>query len=1054
MNRLIFTTMMLCFFAFAGFAQQRELRGTIRDEIGEPLPGVTVIVKGTQNGTVTDIDGNYELLVNEGDILMASFVGYKSRSVTVGQLSVIDFAMERDTETLEEVVVIGYGSIDKSSVTTAISSINQEKIKNVPVPGIDQAIQGRLAGVTINSNGGQPGGGVSVRVRGITSVNNNEPLYVIDGVPILVGRDEDKSLSQNFLGGNSGATQQSVLSRLNPADIETIDVLKDASAQAIYGSMAANGVVLITTKKGKVGEGRITYDAYFGRSYLPKKLDVMNLRENAIYQNEVIAEVNAVEQPANPRVVAPELQNPEVLGRGTDWQDEIYQTGPMWSQTISFSGGQDKTNYYFSLGALNQQGILIGTSFERYSFRASVDHDIKDWLSVGFSNNTSRGNQRIGLTDAFDAVTSLVLYNSPLAPVKDANGDYVGQMQVGNQNYGSARNPVAQAVERDVRNIETRTFGAVYGDIKIIDGLTFRNELNYNYVNTDGSAFQPEIRNEEFDEDVLPISLLRERRQNFWNIVFKSYLSYNKSFAKHNIYTTLGHETNRSSFDWIQASRDGLTQNLPSLQAGRNDNEQIQAGAGDRAMESYFGRLNYSYDGRYAISGTLRADGSSTFGSENRWGYFPAISGSWTLSNEAFMNDFGFITNAKVRAGYGEVGNQSLGQNLYTANVSLIANSPFPAGSRLRNVPNPDLGWESVKTTNIGIDLGIFNNRVELSVDYFKKVTNDMFLQGQYGAFSGIGSLWNDLQSPWLNGGQMTNTGIDLALNGVIADGDFRWTSNLIYSKYKNRLDYLNSDAATIPGLYNEYGSQTLVALTQAGQPLGTFYGYVTDGLYREEEGLEALEAVDNGLDVAPDGLWYGDIRFRDLNGDTVINDMDVAILGDPNPDFTLGFTNEFSYKGFSLSVFLYASVGADIYNYTRRQAEGMNSPWLNQFSTVQDRYTSENTNATIPRFNSWHSNNIRVSDRFVEDGSYLRVQNVQLGYDLPSNWANKVLMSSAKIYVSIQNLATFTNYSGYDPELGSSGDASGSGGGIIFNVDNGKYPNPTTYTAGLNITF
>lgn len=1043
--KLIF---MVCFVLLSTveLKAQSAVTGTVTSsEDGSTLPGVSIIIEGTASGTVTDIDGKYSIMASEGDILVASFVGFKPLSATVGSLSVIDFNLEVDVDVLEEVVVIGYGAIDKADVTTAISSIDQESIRNLPVSGIDQAIQGKVAGVTVSTNGGQPGGGVSVRVRGITSVGNNEPLYVIDGVP-MVGTSE--SLRQDFLGGGNGQTTQSALSRINPSDIESIDILKDASAQAIYGSRAANGVVLVTTKKGKMGEGKITYDTYYGRQFIPKKLDVMNLQENAQYQIGVIDEINAVD--GGSQTISEELSDPSILGHGTDWQDEIYQPGTVSSHLVSFSGGQNKTNYYFSLGAFNQTGTLIGTDFERFTLRGSVDHDVKDWLTAGFSTNLSRSDQRIGLADAFDAVTSVVLYNSPLAPVKDANGDYVGQIQVGSTNYGNASNPVAQAELRDVRQKENKVFGAIYGEIKFMKGLSLRNELNYDITSTEGSAFQPYVTNELFNTDIITPSKLREQRNDSWFYALKNYLSYNKSFGDHNVYVTVGHEAQRSSYNYISASRNNLTLNLPSLAAGSDENQAIDAGAGDWSMESYFGRFNYSYLGKYAISATLRADGSSSFGSENRWGYFPAVSASWTISNEPFMSNNGVISFAKLRAGYGEVGNQDIDARLYVANVSLISPSAFPVGSRLYNVPNPQLGWESVKTTNIGLDLGIWNGRLDMSLDLYQKVTSDMLLQGQFGAFSGMGSAWDDLQSPTSNAGQMTNKGIDLSLTTVNIDKAFKWSSTLVFSKYKNHLDYLNTDEAQIPGLFDEYGTKTLVSLTRAGYPVGVYYGYVTDGLYTSEEELNALET---GLDVAPDALWLGDIKYKDLDNDGDIDDEDVTVIGDPNPDFTLGFTNTLSYKGFDLSVFLYGSFGGDIFNYTRRQTEAMNTLYNNQLTTVLDRYTATNEDATMPRYNQWHNNNLRISDRYIEDGTYLRVQNIQLGYTLPAEWAKKVLMSSFKVYVSAQNLLTFTNYSGYDPELGSLG-SQDDGNGILLNVDNGRYPVPRSFTIGANIEF
>lgn len=1035
--------------ATSGYAQEGQTvsgRVTAASD-NSPIPGVNIVVKGTTTGTTTDINGDFSIRVNPEDILVFSFIGYQAEEIEVGSRSQINVSLVEEITALSEIVVIGYGSIDRANITTSISSIDQEKLRNIPVAGIDQAIQGRLAGVTVSNNGGQPGGGVSVRIRGITSVNGNEPLYVIDGVPVSAERS---TLDQNFLGGGNGQTTQSVLATLNPSDIESIEVLKDASAQAIYGSRAANGVVLVTTRKGKPGEGKITYDAYYGTQVIPKKLSVMNLQENAIYLNDIIAEINEVT--GGNREINPELADPSVLGHGTDWQDEIYQRGSMQSHVLSFSGGKEKSNYFFSLGAYDHKGVLIGTDFKRYTIRGNIESNLKDWLTTGFSVNASRSNQRIGLSDAFDAVTSVVLYNSPLAPVRDVNGDYVGQIQIGNELVGNASNPVAMAKFRDVRSINTRAFGALYAEVEFMEGLSLRNELNYDFNLADNKAYQPLVTNEALDVNIITPSKLREERNQSIFYAIKNYLSYKKSFGKHNVYVTLGHEAQYNKWDYIQANRENLTLNLPSLaagQGGNDSNEGIGAGAGEWGMESYFGRLNYSFDDRYAISATLRADGSSSFGPNNRWGYFPAASAAWTITNESFASDIGFLNYLKLRIGAGSVGNQNISANSYTANVNLVTTSPFGNGSRLANVANPNLSWESVITYNAGLDATLFE-RVDLTLDVYKKITSDMLLPTQLGTFSGLGTQWNDIQTPIANDGQMTNTGIDIGITSTnIEKGNFVWNTSLVFSHYKNKLDFLNTDEAAIEGDFNEYGTTTLVALTKAGYPVGSFYGYVTDGLYTTEEELNSLET---GLDVGPDGLWLGDIKFKDLDGDGDIDDEDVTIIGDPNPDFTLGLTNTLSYRNFDLSIFVFGSFGADIFNYTRRQTEGLNTLYSNQLTTVLDRYTEENTEATIPRYNQWHDNNRRISDRYIEDGTYVRIQNVQLGYRIPSSITNKVKISSLKLYVSAQNLVTFTDYSGYDPELGVISDTVEDG--ILINVDNGRYPVPKTFTVGLNVEF
>ena len=1043
LSKLAGLLMFLLFSSALAQAQQATIAGVVKDPKGEPMAGVSIAVKGTNTGTTSDAGGQFNVTASSGDKLVFSFIGYKTQEITVGNQTSITVSLEEDVAALSELVVIGYGSVKKTDVTTSISSIGQKDLKTLPVAGIDQAIQGRLSGVTVTTNGGQPGGGVSVRVRGITSVNGNEPLYVIDGVPF---QNPINSLETNFLGGGSGQTAQSVLATLNPADIETIDVLKDASAQAIYGSRAANGVVLITTKRGKAGEGKITYDGFYGVKRIPKKLPVMNLREFAEYQNETVAEINAVT--GGNQLPTPEFANPSLLGKGTDWQDEIYQTGAVSSHQLAFSGGQDKTTYYFSGGYYSEQGTLIETNFERYSLRANINHEIKKWLNVGFSTNLVRSNQKIGLSDGFDAVTSTVLYNSPASPVKDVYGNYVGQTTIGTTPFGNANNPAALAHYRDVRTVTSRAFGAVFAEINFLKGLTLRNEVNYDFNLANDKAFQPLIRNDSTDQTIVGPSRLREQRTNSLYWALKNYLNYNVSFGKHSIYATLGHEAQASRYDYINANRTGLILNLPSLNAGDSENQGIGAGAGEWSMESYFARVNYSYDNRYAISASIRRDGSSAFGPNSRWGTFPGVSASWTVTNEGFAKDLPVVDYLKVRIGAGVVGNQEVGRaNAYTSNINLIAISPFGPGSMPDNVANPDLSWESVVTYNGGIDATLIN-KLDLTVDVYKKVTTDMLLPTQLGLYSGLGTNWDDIKTPIANDGQITNTGIDISLSGTHAIlPDLIWRSSLVFSRYKNKLDFLNTKDAAIRGDFDEYGARVLVALSRQGYPVGAFYGYVTDGLFKTMEQLN--EGTDWGLDVKPDGQWLGDIRYKDLNDDGVIDDKDVKKIGNPNPKFTLGWTNGFSYKGFDLSIFLYASYGGDIFNYSRLQTEGMRNQYNNQLRTVKDRYTPDNTNTSMPRYNQWHENNVRVSDRYVEDGSYLRIQNVTLGYTIPKALLSKIKVNSFRVYVSGQNLKTFTSYSGYDPELGAINNRA-----TFMNIDNGRYPVPKTFTVGASIEF
>ncbi|RZK81927.1 MAG: TonB-dependent receptor [Pedobacter sp.] len=1034
----------------SGYAQtstNRIVTGTVSDESGTTLPGAAVLIKGTKTSSLTNNEGKYSIMVPQsGAVLVISYVGMTTKEVPVGTNNTLNIELQSSTSTLSDVVVIGYGTLRKSQVTSSISSVSQADIKNLPVAGIDQAIQGKVSGVTVNNNGGQPGGGVSVRIRGLTKVgDNNEPLYVIDGVPMGA---KSTSLEQNFLGGGSGQTGQSVLATINPADIESIDILKDASAQAIYGARGANGVVLINTKRGRANQGKISYDSYVGLAEIPKKLSVMNLRQNAEYMNSLVNEVRAV--PGSGMDSIAEFRNPALLGTGTDWQDEIYRRGISQSHQLAFSGGSEKTQFYFSGGYLDQEGTLIKTGFNRVSLRTNIDHQATSWLKTGMTASLTRSNQQIGLSDGFDAVTSTVLYNSPATPVRDVNGNYISTNIIGGSTFGNPNNPVALASLRDVTNQTSKAFGAVYADINIFDGLVLRSEGNFDFSLSSDKAFQPFVQNGITNAIILSPARLREQRNNSLYWAIKNFANYNKTFAKHTIGATVGHEAQKSKYDFINANRDNLVLNLPSLNAGDAGLTQgIGAGAGIWSMESVFARLNYTFDNKYAISGTIRRDGSSTFGDGQKWGTFPAVSASWTASNESFLRDIKYVDYLKFRVGYGQVGGQDAGgMNLYSANIVLFGTAPFGAGGLPANVANPLITWESVETYNGGVDVTTWNKKLEFTVDVYKKITTDMLLATQVEAFSGLGTAWNDIQTPITNDGKMTNTGFDIGLTSYnVQNKNFSWKTNIIFSRYKNVLNRMNKPEATITGMFDEYGTKSLVTLSQQGRPFGSFYGYVTDGLFRSQEELN--NGIDYGLPIAPGSLWLGDVRFKDLNGDGVVNDQDVTVIGNPNPDFTYGFTNTFSWKGIDLSVFIYGSQGGDIFNYSRRQTESLNSAFSNQLTSVLNRYSTSNPNGDLPRYNQWHNNNTRISDRYIEDGSYLRIQNVALGYNLPKSLISKVKVNNARFYVSVQNLYTFTNYSGYDPELGAINN------NVRFmNIDNGHYPIPRTFTIGTNIEF
>ncbi|MEP6682331.1 MAG: TonB-dependent receptor [Parafilimonas sp.] len=1032
------------------YAQTRTITGEISDSSGNPLLGATITVKNSKVATSTDVNGRFTLhLPANASTLVVTYVGMQTKEVPLSESNIITVSLNTSSaSSLNDVVVIGYGSIRRANVTSAISSVKEADIKNLPVAGADQMLQGKVPGVTVTSNSGQPGGGINVLIRGITSVNGNQPLYVIDGVPV---HTSTASGGTDYLGGVNGQTQQSPLATLNPSDIASIDILKDASAQAIYGAEGGNGVILITTKHG-AGAGKLEYDVYYGQQQIQNKLPIMNLREYAEYFNSVL-----MDSTSGVRDTIGEFKHPELLGPGTNWQDAVFQTGNVQNHQLSFSGGQGKNTYYISGNYFDQTGILINSGFKRYALRASVDQQVKSWLKAGISTNLSNTDQKIPVTDGQQSVIAAMLYNSPATPVQTFDGDYVNTTTVQNVAFGNGQNPVALAQLRNVQAKQSKAFGNVYAEVQFTKDLSLRNQFNYDFQLTNNSAFQPNIVNPDGTIILSPSKLRVEKANNLY-YGLQTYLTYNHVFGKHAVNVLVAHEASYNRYDQSQVSVTGLTDNIQSLSAGTPDPAAPASGATyDGASESYFTRINYTYDNKYSISLLGRADGNSAFGPEKRWGYFSGGSVGWTITNEDFAKNLKGLTYLKLRLGAGSIGNSnSPVDHAYSTNIRLANNAVGLFGSSavpgiVANVGNPALGWESVVTYNAGIDANLFK-RIDITVDVYKKIITNMILSTVLPSFAGLdpnppNNNYQDIEPPVTNAGKMTNTGIDVGITSHNIQGrNFTWNTSVVFSEYKNTLNELYAPGITIIGKSIAFSPQTLTQ-SIAGQPVGSFYGFVTDGLYRSQE--ELAKGPDQGLPVGQQGLWLGDVRYKDLNGDGKITAADETYIGNPNPKFTYGLSNSFSYKGFDLSIFLQGVYGNDIFNYSRRETESEFSVYQNQLSTVMNRYTSQNTNGSLPRYNQYSQNNLIISDRYIEDGSYLRIQNLALGYNFPVKWINHLKMTSCRIYISGQNLYTFTKYSGYDPELGAYNNSV-----ILQNIDYGHYPNPRSLTVGANIVF
>lgn len=1023
------------------FAQTKTISGVISDQLGAPLEKATVKVKGERISTVTDANGRFQLAVPAGaKVLLISYVGAKEQEVPIEGKSTVLLTLNVAESKLNEVVVIGYGTAKRSDVSSAVSSVKAKDLKDLPVAGIDQALQGKVAGLTVTNNSGQPGGGVSVKVRGVTTINSNDPLIVIDGVPFF--NNTRSSAGYAGLGGSDGQTGNSIMASLNPGDIESIDVLKDASAQAIYGSQAANGVILITTKKGKNGEGKITYDMYYGQQQVQKKLDLMNLQEFATYQNSVA--------PLLGLAPSDELKDPSVLGSGTDWQEAMFQHGEIQNHQLSFSGGKDKTNYYLSLNYFNQKGILIGSDFKRYTTRFNLDHQLKSWLKIGFSTNASRSIQNVTLADAAEGTIWWGGVQSPLIPVKNLDGTWGGGTTIGGFQYGQD-NPIARSFYRGNTSTNWQVFGSTYADAQIMKDLSFRTEFAYSLSLNDNTAFQ----NSGAIGPTQLQSQLFDTRSNSYYYALRNYLNYNKYFNKHSISATVGHEAQYSYYESINGKKVDLANNIMDLNAGNSDKTTWELGGGKNnwAMESWFARGTYTYDDRYSLSLSFRGDASSNFGPNNRWGYFPGASFGWTVTNEKFADPYKNVVNyLKVRLGYGSVGNQNLPSGApnppYT---SVVGFWPGPVGfgtsNYLNGISNPNLSWESVVTKNAGIDASFLKGRIDLNVDVYKKTTTDMLLFLTGPRLIGVGDQWDDLKAPIGNVGQMSNTGIDISItSNNIKTKVFTWKTNAIFSQFKNRLDKMAASTAGLSG--KVYYDNYTITYTKPGYAVGSFFGLVTDGLFRTQDDLNN-SMPQFGYSIDKTHTWLGDVRFKDVSGDKIIDANDITFIGSPLPKFTYGLTNSFQYKDFDFSIFVQGSYGAKIFNFLRWQLEKMDNAYYNQLRTVLDRYTETNTTGKLPRFTNTNTNNVYMSDRYVEDGSYVRIQNISLGYRVPKKYADKAKLAGARVYVSVQNLKTFTNYSGYDPEIGAFNNNI-----KLMNVDMGHYPNPRTVTIGASLEF
>ena len=1026
-------------------AQTNTISGIVSDTKGVTLPNVNIKIKGTNISSTSNFDGKYQINASKEAVLQFSFIGFKTQEVIAKERTTINITLTENAEELKDVIVIGYGSQKKKDVNSAISTIKSKDLENLKQVSVDQMLQGKASGVSVTNDSGRPGGAASIRVRGATSLTGtNEPLYIIDGVPVS-GDATNTSTSGRPISGNdfsssggSGNTASSPLSLINPNDVESIDVLKDASATAIYGSRGANGVIIITTKSGKKGSGKISYEGYNSAQSVYKKLDVMNLQQYAIYENQLASIFGT-----QPR---PEFSHPELLGPGTDWQKAIYRTAQTKSHQISFSGAKDGTNYYLSAGFMDQEGILLGSGYKRYTMKLNLDSKVKNWLKIGTNINTGISNETITVNQSYTGLISNALLMAPDVPITNADGSYA--YPVIGQTGAVYFNPVAEALTKDNKLVRKNFLGNIHAEANLYKGLKYRLEVGANTEFSVNTEFAPSNVYNTVNDLFL-------RNQNWYSTNIKNLLTYDFSKNKHKLTLLAGQEANDSHWQGTSIEAHGfLTNSNYTLNLADPTLTKATGYKGSQSLSSIFARAIYDFDSKYSATASVRKDVSSKFDptTNNQTGYFHSLSGSWKLSNESFMESTKkYIDNIKIRIGYGTTGNQQIPNNRYSALLNQ-QNSGLGSGFLVANIPNPDLKWESMAQTNIGLDFTLFDSRLSTSFDYYNKRSSGFLFQVPLPSYlTGGGAQYGGIDAPYSNIGSMQNKGYDITLGYNTKENTFNWNSSLVLSHYKNELTSIQSDLVLIQQINTNGYIPVDVTNSIVGNPIGMFYGYETDGLFTDLATLNSAPIqFGQTVGLGTGHTYLGDVKYKDINGDGKIDEKDKTFIGNPHPNFTFGFTNNFKYKNFDLSIFLQGSSGNDILNLTKRNGTLNANLFQNQLVDASNYWSPTNTNTNTPRpINNLDNPNIFISDRYVEDGSYLRIQNLSFGYSLPQNVISKIKMTRVRVYGSIQNLHTFTKYTGYDPEVGSFNQNA-----LLTGIDNGRYPSPRTYSFGVNLEF
>ena len=1041
-------TLVLCILAMShGYAQEATAKRTITGKVtgkvnDEPIGAASVTIKGTTNSVSTNLSGDFSIEAKTGDVLVISSIGYAAKEVKIGNRSVMDIRLEADYSNLQDVVVVGYGRMKKTDLSSSQVTVTAADMQRSVNTTLEQGLQGRAANVYVTSNSGQPGAAPSVMIRGVNSINySNQPLYVIDGVQIK---------PENPSGGASASAN--ILSGINPDDIESMSVLQGPSATAIYGAVGANGVILITTKRGKNGETKVSFSSLTTIQDMPAKVPVMDLQEYATYRNEYAKAGGAPFDPA--------FADPTVLGKGTDWQKALFRRTLLQKYSLGLSGGNERTTFYTGAEYFKQEGVVKGSGFERYSIRLNLDNQTRRWLKLGVNLNVNQTKEVVNTSNG--DLLNIAIGQNPSVPVTNPDGSWGGPV---NTQY-QYTNPVALASINDNRNKSTAIIGGLYADITLMKGLVFHNEANAFYQYTNGYIFKPSYKFNGYENTTTEAS--RSSGNSYW-WGLQSRLQYDKKIGKHASTVMAAHEASENGYEGLNGlRRNFITNAVQELPGGDALTATNSSSKGSSARESWFGRLNYVFNDRYILQATMRADGSSNFGPENRWGYFPSFSAAWRISQEEFMQNMEAVNDLKLRVEYGRSGN-SAGVGYYASLYTVP--TATGTGYLSANFSNPFLKWENATTTNIGFDARLFNNRVEVIADFYIKKITDLLTTNDYPFYSGGDMSYSSgyIRFPTSNVGSMENKGFGITINTVNIEKPFTWRTGLNFSADRNKVTELYNNTP----INSLYKTSSLISSSRVGQPVGLLTGYMADGLFQNIDEIRnhAIQTSSGVMLVDPaQGTWVGDIKFRDISGpdgkpDGKIDQNDRVVIGNPWPKFTFGFTNSFSYKNFDLSVLIIGVQGNDVYNYTRYQNENPlgTAVYSNYFKSVanfarpssldaNDQTTNlTNSGYQIARITTNTANgNFRASQWYIEDGSYIRIKNVTLSYFLPAKWASKIAMRNLKVSAGVQNLHTFTKYKGYDPEIGMTPNY----GSLTVGVDDARYPSTKMYNFSLVADF